>query len=863
MTDLPLNIPLVGKDGRVDMTSPWLAVLRSGISQDVVRQIVVEHVTKTVNDLVAGATGGIPIAANSVASTQIQDNSVLGSNIAQSTITEQNILPGSITGLSMALQLILVSYDTWTDNSPSAGYISWSSFNISYNGSDTTIDAGNTNLTYIYWDGTSNTLTASNTNPILSDGNFMIATNVSGVHSIAYNKIALQQIGAAWIQLASITDAQIASLNAGKITAGSIRSINVQSSTFTTKGSFLTSATVGSDAVVYVDNTVDFPASGSAQIIDPANDRNTFTYTGTTANTLTGCSGVLVHANGMTVIPLGMKALFIDSNVNEMRFFADIGGGVFEEIADIGSMGITGAVGSFGTPDNLNTGVLGQSSTGLGIEGRSVSGYGGKFSGGAGALQLGQVSSLPANPMAGDVVLDGNSNVYVGKQGVSQTVLISAATSQSSPDNGATWVAGTLTSRAWSKPVWNGTVYCMVASGTQISVTSSDGLTWTEYAAALPSSAAWGALVWNGVVYSTIELGTTSTKGATSPDGVTWTARTLPSAVWAAQTTKGTELAIVGTSKSAKSTNSGSTWSSASPALNFFTLGYLSATNVYVAGAINSGIPYWSSDALTWHSGTGSVVMQNDCEITTFNNVIIGVFTITVNGTPYILYTRSVDGKVWFGNYILPALASSAHLDHNGQQFIITIPGSSTAYGSTDALTWHPLTLPASSTWIGLTGFYTSGGWNQLGWSTALVTGANATTSSASFVNIPMNKPVPLLANSTYEFKAQLSLNSSNVNGLEVAIQFSNPGGGEKIEAAGHSENVSVSGYGNPKRITSFGSSIYGVILVNTNDDGTAYLSGVITTGTNAGNLTMQFKKDTNGTATCYIGSLLKVKLIK
>lgn len=363
------------------MTSSWINILKNpGVSAPEAQTIVKEYVTNTVRGLVAGAPDGIPIAQSSITDVNIQDSSILGTSIALNTITEKNVVNGTFTGLSMALKTILVSGDTWSDNSPSAGSIAWSAFKISYDGTTTTIAAGNTINTYIYWDGASVTLTTSNTNPILGDNAFMIATNVSGTHSIAYNKIALLQIGAAWIQLASITDAQIASLNAGKITAGVIRSINSFSSTFGTKGSNLTQATVGSDTTVYVENAVDFPSSGSAQIIDTTNDRNTFTYTGTTPTSLTGCSGVLAHNNLAVVVPMVSNALLSQTR-NQVRIFGDIGNYTIEEIITTNDLTYGGAILKAGssTAGANSVGIRGISNSSFGVYGQSISSYGGYF----------------------------------------------------------------------------------------------------------------------------------------------------------------------------------------------------------------------------------------------------------------------------------------------------------------------------------------------------------------------------------------------------------------------------------------------------------------------------------------------------
>ena len=83
--------------------------------------------------------------------------------------------------------------------------------------------------------------------------------------------------------------------------------------------------------------------------------------------------------------------------------------------------------------------------------------------------------------------------------------------------------------RYCSQPVMGGctvggTVFCAIAKNTNISATSSDGRTWTEHST-MPSTTAWEDLAWNGSVF--VAVGAAGV-GATSPDGVTWTAITLP-----------------------------------------------------------------------------------------------------------------------------------------------------------------------------------------------------------------------------------------------------------------------------------------------------------------------------------------------
>lgn len=145
----------------------------------------------------------------------------------------------------------------------------------------------------------------------------------------------------------NVSQLSVITQDLGDITAGSMRGVNVNASSHTTKGSYLTSSLAGGEATLNVRNTADFPSSGSGVIIDTTNDRDAFTYTGKTATTLTGCAGVLAHNNGATIIPLA-KGMVIDAATNEMRFYGDRGDGTIEELAAIG-INAANVVGSFGT----------------------------------------------------------------------------------------------------------------------------------------------------------------------------------------------------------------------------------------------------------------------------------------------------------------------------------------------------------------------------------------------------------------------------------------------------------------------------------------------------------------------------------
>jgi hypothetical protein len=174
-----------------------------------------------------------------------------------------------------------------------------------------------------------------------------------------------------------IQASQIGSVNAATINVGSLRGINLQAGNFMLLGSFLTSATAGADAVINVDNNVDFSASGSGWIVDSTNDRNAFSWTGKNGTTqLTGCSGVLAHNNGAVVIPQ-LKNWITSKSVFESRFYGNRGDGTIEELATIGDApaGANFAVIVAGSTAATASkyGIIGRSGSSPGVYGSSVS----------------------------------------------------------------------------------------------------------------------------------------------------------------------------------------------------------------------------------------------------------------------------------------------------------------------------------------------------------------------------------------------------------------------------------------------------------------------------------------------------------
>lgn len=141
------------------------------------------------------------------------------------------------------------------------------------------------------------------------------------------------------------------------------------------------------------------------------------------------------------------------------------------------------------------------------------------------------------------------------------------------------------------------------------------------------------------------------------------------------------------------------------------------------------------------------------------------------------------------------------------------------------------------------------------GWNISAVSGSDATTTSLTAVNIT-GLTYACAASTLYEFEGVLVAGSSSAAGCKYAVQYS---------AAGATTGAVFSG-----AVTTTTGAVTSVNALNSLD-ATAFFTGSqksfvwvrgwLQTGANTGNLTLQQAKVTSGTATVYIGSMLKVRV--
>ena len=134
----------------------------------------------------------------------------------------------------------------------------------------------------------------------------------------------------------------------------------------------------------------------------------------------------------------------------------------------------------------------------------------------------------------------------------------------------------------------------------------------------------------------------------------------------------------------------------------------------------------------------------------------------------------------------------------------------------------------------------------------ARVTGSNATTTGQTLVDIA-GLSIALAINSVYEFEAVLSVQSSSTAGNKYGVNYSVAGGAVEAQIRG----TLAAATSRADRISALNTATPAYVVIAAT--GGIHIKGIITTGANAGNLTIQHLKVTSGTSTVFINSFLKV----
>lgn len=211
-----------------------------------------------------------------------------------------------------------------------------------------------------------------------------------------------------------------------------------------------------------------------------------------------------------------------------------------------------------------------------------------------------------------------------------------------------------------------GSLYVVLIPGvsTTSAFTSSDGVTWT--ARTMPSSGAWQHVVHNGTNFAAVKSGAAGTAGAYSSNGgVTWTANTMPSGNWsdlAWGSGAGLFVAVKGDSANVNYATSpdGITWTQRTslPSSSVWNMVAHNGTGFLVANSGGTNAAY-STDGLSWTSKTlpfapGSTLFSLDGKFYVYRSL---------NGAGNDLYESS-DGTTWTLKATLPGYPKVTTVGH-------------------------------------------------------------------------------------------------------------------------------------------------------------------------------------------------------
>ena len=212
-------------------------------------------------------------------------------------------------------------------------------------------------------------------------------------------------------------------------------------------------------------------------------------------------------------------------------------------------------------------------------------------------------------------------------------------------------------------------LYAVVGDGK--CATSSDGITWT--ARTIPAGT-YNALAWNRTRF--VAVG--SSVSATSSDGVTWTARTVPTGIYNALAWNGSVFVAIGNGVCATSSD-GITWTARTiPTGDYNALAWNGSRFV----AVGNGKCATSSDGVSW---TARTIPTGDYGAVMWNG---SVFVAVGNS----VCATSSDGMTWALRTI-PAGGYGA-VTWDGAQVLFVAVGDSVSAVSSDGMSWTARSIP-------------------------------------------------------------------------------------------------------------------------------------------------------------------------
>jgi hypothetical protein len=243
--------------------------------------------------------------------------------------------------------------------------------------------------------------------------------------------------------------------------------------------------------------------------------------------------------------------------------------------------------------------------------------------------------------------------------------------------------------------------YVALRSGSTVGATSEDGIAWDTRASLMPSGATWNAVASGlfddgssvGKVSRFVAVsGGTSTAGAYSEDGITWSSSSLvTSADWVDVTFGAGKFVAISGDGPVRISNDGENWDQTGTlvtGVGFVSVAYGKGKFVAVKPASNS-VNYSTTGTGTWTAGT-LPSSSNWNSIAYGNNRFVAV-----SSTSGTIAAYSLDGITWTAS-TLPATASWTKVTY-GQGLFLAVSTTTAAATSPDGITWTTRTTSTAA----------------------------------------------------------------------------------------------------------------------------------------------------------------------
>ena len=218
--------------------------------------------------------------------------------------------------------------------------------------------------------------------------------------------------------------------------------------------------------------------------------------------------------------------------------------------------------------------------------------------------------------------------------------------------------------------------------GNAAAASSTDGATWT--ARTMPSSQTWSNVAYGN---NTLVSVSTTDAAATSTNGITWTARTMPSSSgWYSVTFGGGIFAAAGLSTAAAATSTnGITWTARTlpSSTTWYSISYGGGVFVVVS---NTTAAASSTDGTTW---TARTLPSTGLSKVTYGGDIF----VAVGGTNQA--ATSTDGITWTARTLPTTSNSWTSVAYGNGVFVVgSYGGAGLSAYSTNGITWTSNTMP-------------------------------------------------------------------------------------------------------------------------------------------------------------------------